>query len=76
MDALGTNTTKESHNIQAHWEQSGVGAFQIREGQNVFCQMFPMPNRQNTDRRHHILKMRFKVQNLPEYEGDLSGVAA
>ena len=27
-----------------------------------------MPHKHNTDRRHHIPKMSFKVQNWPEYE--------
>ena len=27
-----------------------------------------MPNKHDTNRRHHILKMKFKVQNRPEYE--------
>jgi transposase len=27
-----------------------------------------MPNKHNTDRRHHIPKMKFKVQNWPTYE--------
>ena len=30
-----------------------------------------MPNKQNTDRRHHIPKMKLKVQNWPEYEAGL-----
>ena len=30
-----------------------------------------MPNKHNTDRRHHIAKMKFKVQNWPEYEAGL-----
>ena len=30
-----------------------------------------MPNKHNTDRRHHITKMKFKVQNWPEYEAGL-----
>ena len=30
-----------------------------------------MPNKHNTDRRHHIPKMSFKVQNWPEYEAVL-----
>ena len=33
-----------------------------------FFRSFPMPNKHNTDRRHHIPKMKFKVQNWPEYE--------
>lgn len=31
----------------------------------------PMPNKHNDDRRHHIPKMAFKVQNWPEYEAGL-----
>jgi Transposase DDE domain len=31
----------------------------------------PMPLQHNTDRRHHIPKMSFKVQNWPEYEAGL-----
>jgi hypothetical protein len=31
----------------------------------------PMPHKHNTDRRHHIPKMSFKVQNWPEYEAGL-----
>ena len=30
-----------------------------------------MPNKHNTDRRHHIPKMKFKVQNWPEFEAGL-----
>jgi Transposase DDE domain len=30
-----------------------------------------MPNKHNADRRHHIPKMVFKVQNWPEYEAGL-----
>jgi hypothetical protein len=30
-----------------------------------------MPHKHNTDRRHHIPKMRFKVQNWPAYEAGL-----
>ena len=31
----------------------------------------PMPHKHNTDRRHHIPKMSFKVRNWPEYEAGL-----
>jgi hypothetical protein len=34
-------------------------------------QSVPMPHKHNTDRRHHIPKMRFKVQNWPAYEAGL-----
>lgn len=27
-----------------------------------------MPNKHNTERRHHIPKMKFKVQNWPEFD--------
>ena len=30
-----------------------------------------MPNKHNPDRRHHIAKMKFKVQNWPVYEAGL-----
>ena len=30
-----------------------------------------MSNKHNTDRRHHIAKMKFKAQNLPEYKAGL-----
>jgi hypothetical protein len=30
-----------------------------------------MPNKHNADRRHHIPKMLFKVQNWPEYKAGL-----
>jgi hypothetical protein len=30
-----------------------------------------MPHKHNTDRRHHIPKMAFKVRNWPEYEAGL-----
>src|ERR1700681_3716806 len=30
-----------------------------------------MPHKHNDDRRHHIPKMAFKVQNWPEYEAGL-----
>src|SRR3954469_16548953 len=30
--------------------------------------MIPMPHKHNADRRHHIPKMTFKVQNWPAYE--------
>jgi hypothetical protein len=32
-----------------------------------------MPNKHNDDRRHHIPKMKFKVENWPEYEAGLRG---
>jgi hypothetical protein len=31
----------------------------------------PMPHKHNADRRHHIPKMSFKVQNWPAYEAGL-----
>ena len=31
----------------------------------------PMPHKHNPDRRHHIPKMSFKVQNWPAYEAGL-----
>ncbi len=31
----------------------------------------PMPHKHNADRRHHIPKMAFKVENWPEYEAGL-----
>ena len=31
----------------------------------------PMPHKHNADRRHHIPKMAFKVQNWPEYDAGL-----
>jgi hypothetical protein len=31
----------------------------------------PMPHKHNADRRHHIPKMAFKVQNWPAYEAGL-----
>jgi len=31
----------------------------------------PLPHKHNADRRHHIPKMSFKVQNWPEYEAGL-----
>jgi hypothetical protein len=33
--------------------------------------MIPMPHKHNADRRHHIPKMSFKVQNWPAYEAGL-----
>jgi len=36
--------------------------------------LFPgplMPHKHNADRRHHIPKMAFKVENWPEYKGGL-----
>jgi len=32
-----------------------------------------MPHKHNADRRHHIPKMSFKVQNWPAYEAGLRG---
>ncbi len=31
----------------------------------------PMPHKHNDDRRHHIPKMKFKVENWAEYEAGL-----
>jgi hypothetical protein len=31
----------------------------------------PMPHKHNADRRHHIPKMKFKVENWPAYEAGL-----
>jgi hypothetical protein len=36
-----------------------------------FYWVHSMPNKHNADRRHHIPKMSFKVQNWPEYEAGL-----
>ena len=36
-----------------------------------FCRALLMPNKHNTDRRHYIPKMKFKVQNWTEYEAEL-----
>jgi hypothetical protein len=36
----------------------------------------PMPHKHNADRRHHIPKMAFKVENWPECEAGCAGVAA
>jgi hypothetical protein len=33
--------------------------------------IIPMPHKHNADRRHHIPKMSFKVQNWPAYEAGL-----
>jgi len=33
--------------------------------------MHAMPNKHNADRRHHIPKMSFQVQNWAEYEAGL-----
>src|SRR3954465_1758675 len=33
--------------------------------------IIPMPHKHNADRRHHIPKMAFKVQNWPAYEAGL-----
>jgi hypothetical protein len=35
-----------------------------------------MPHKHNADRRHHIPKMAFKVENWPECEAGCAGVAA
>jgi Transposase DDE domain len=35
------------------------------------CPGHPMSRKHNADRRHHIPKMSFKVQNWPEYEAGL-----
>ena len=37
----------------------------------ILCRGIPMPHKHNDDRRHHIPKMAFKVQNWPEYEAGL-----
>ena len=36
-----------------------------------FTDRYPMPNKHNDERRHHIPKMSFQVQNWPEYEAGL-----
>jgi hypothetical protein len=33
--------------------------------------IIPMPHKHNADRRHHIPKMLFRVQNWPAYEAGL-----
>jgi hypothetical protein len=38
---------------------------------NSFVLVAPMPHKHNADRRHHIPKMSFKVQNWPTYEAGL-----
>ena len=42
----------------------------VRCGHNFYW-AHSMPNKHNADRRHHIPKMSFKVQNWPEYETGL-----
>jgi transposase len=42
----------------------------LRCGHNFYW-AHSMPNKHNADRRHHIPKMSFKVQNWPEYEAGL-----
>ena len=39
----------------------------------LWFELFPMPHKHNADRRHHIPKMSFKVQNWPAYEAGLRG---
>jgi hypothetical protein len=55
--------------------RQGVGALEMARGM-VGCLplLFPghlMPHKHNADRRHHIPKMLFKVQNWPAYEAGL-----
>src|SRR5271165_5081846 len=55
----------------------GVGALgRSRDCRMLFplwFELFPMPHKHNTDRRHHIPKMSFKVRNWPAYEAGLRG---
>ncbi len=41
----------------------------------ILCRGIPMPHKHNDDRRHHIPKMAFKVQNWPSTKRDCAGVA-
>ena len=54
----------------------GVGALARSKGGKGACPflvlMIPMPHKHNADRRHHIPKMSFKVQNWPAYEAGLA----
>src|ERR1700733_9756106 len=53
-----------------------VGALRRRDGDrrmrsHFLCPDRPMPDKHNADRRHHIPKMSFKVQNWSAYEAGL-----
>src|ERR1700722_2082977 len=51
----------------------GVGALASGDGRlpRISWSWIPMPHKHNTDRRHHIPKMAFKVRNWPGYEAGL-----
>src|SRR4051794_5275254 len=55
----------------------GIGALRRSGGDGripiPFSEARPMPHKHNADRRHHIPKMTFKVQNWPAYEAGLRG---
>jgi hypothetical protein len=49
--------------------KKGVGALSPADGNVPFIRILaPMPHKHNADRRHHIPKMAFKVQNWLAYE--------
>jgi hypothetical protein len=54
-------------------DQAGVGALPPKDGSNSFASgpLQPMPHKHNADRRHHVPKMAFKVENWPAYEAGL-----
>jgi len=55
-------------------DENGVGALALQglvECRSLPWSRPPMPHKHNDDRRHHIPKMAFKVQNWPEYEAGL-----
>ncbi len=63
-------TTRSSTSVsQGRWctwpVQAVVGC------SSLFGSSTPMPHKHNADRRHHIPKMSFKVQNWPAYEAGL-----
>src|SRR4051812_26635349 len=57
------------------WRSYGIGALRRSGGDGripiPFSEARPMPHKHNADRRHHIPKMAFKVQNWPAYEAGL-----
>jgi hypothetical protein len=65
-DSLYTHRPRLTR-IQVHCRESeGVVGCPFPSGSDC-----PMPHKHNADRRHHIPKMSFKVQNWPEYEAGL-----
>ena len=76
MPPAAWSTLSLSPARRTNWRhRGGVGALErSRNGRMLspsLVLIIPMPHKHDADRRHHIPKTSFKVQNWPAYEVDL-----